>query len=66
MRWIDYGLGGLDRRALEFVEPREGDLAALYSRLAEAGELCGYETRQRFYEIGTPESLRETDAFFRG
>ena len=65
MRWIDYGLGGLKAEALDRVPASEGDLSSLYKRLAELGELCGYETRERFYEIGRPESLAETDAFLR-
>jgi NDP-sugar pyrophosphorylase family protein len=66
MRWIDYGLGGLDLAALELVRTEESDLASLYSRLAQLGELCGYEATERFYEIGTPESLVEAEAFLRG
>jgi N-acetyl-alpha-D-muramate 1-phosphate uridylyltransferase len=65
MRWIDYGLGGLEARALAAVDPEEPDLAVLYERLAARGELLGYEAVRRFYEIGTPESLAETDAFLR-
>jgi N-acetyl-alpha-D-muramate 1-phosphate uridylyltransferase len=65
MRWIDYGLGGLEERALAAVDPEEPDLAVLYGRLAARGELLGYEAVRRFYEIGTPESLAETDAFLR-
>jgi N-acetyl-alpha-D-muramate 1-phosphate uridylyltransferase len=65
MRWIDYGLGGLEARALTAVDSKEPDLAVLYERLAERGELLGYEASRRFYEIGTPESLAETDAFLR-
>jgi NDP-sugar pyrophosphorylase family protein len=65
MRWIDYGLGGLEHRALDVVSPGEPDLAVLYRRLAERGELFGYEVTERFYEIGTPEALAETDAFLR-
>jgi NDP-sugar pyrophosphorylase family protein len=65
MRWIDYGLGGLEARALEHVRASERDLSSLYRRLAELGELCGYEARKRFYEIGRPESFAETDAFLR-
>jgi NDP-sugar pyrophosphorylase family protein len=62
MRWIDYGLGGLRADAV----PAEGDdLATLYHELAEAGALCGFEVTERFYEIGTPASLAETDAFLR-
>lgn len=65
MRWIDYGLGGLEAGALAAVDPEEPDLAVLYERLAARGELLGYEAVRRFYEIGTPESLAETDAFLR-
>ena len=65
MRWIDYGLGGLEARALERVPASERDLSSLYKRLAQLGELCGYEAHERFYEIGRPESLAETDAFLR-
>jgi NDP-sugar pyrophosphorylase family protein len=38
----------------------------LYARLADRGELLGFEAAERFYEIGTPETLTETDAFLRG
>ena len=66
MHWIDHGLGGLDREAIGLVAPTERDLASLYRRLAQLRELCGYEVHDRFYEIGTPESLAETDSFLRG
>lgn len=66
MLWIDYGLGGLEARALECLPNDEDDLAVLYKRLAELGELCGYEVNERFFEIGTAEGLAETDAFLRG
>jgi N-acetyl-alpha-D-muramate 1-phosphate uridylyltransferase len=66
MRWIDYGLGGLDADVVDAAGPEERDLAVLYERLAARGELLGYEAAQRFYEIGTPAALAETDAFLRG
>ncbi len=65
MYWIDYGLGGLDAAALDRVPPEETDLAGLYHDLAGAGELCGYEATERFYEIGTPDALAEADTFLR-
>jgi N-acetyl-alpha-D-muramate 1-phosphate uridylyltransferase len=65
MDWIDYGLGGLTEAALSLVEETESDLAGLYSRLAQMGALCGYAAHERFYEIGTPAGLEETDAFLR-
>jgi NDP-sugar pyrophosphorylase family protein len=66
MRWIDYGLGGLTVRALDRVAASETDLAVLYERLAEHGELLGFEASERFYEIGTTPALVETDAFLTG
>jgi NDP-sugar pyrophosphorylase family protein len=65
MHWIDYGLGGLDRSALELVASDVSDLADLYHQLAARGELCGYAATERFYEIGTPKALAEADEFLR-
>ena len=64
MEWIDYGLGALTADAFDVV-PDASDLADLYSRLATDGLLAGYEASERFYEIGTPASLSETEAFLR-
>jgi NDP-sugar pyrophosphorylase family protein len=66
MHWIDYGLGGLSDRALAVAREGERDLSGLYRLLAERGELMGFEATERFYEIGSPAALAETDAFLRG
>lgn len=65
MRWIDYGLGGLAPDSPALVDPAERDLASLYRTLAAEGRLFGYEVAERFYEIGTPSGLAETDVFLR-
>jgi MurNAc alpha-1-phosphate uridylyltransferase len=65
MKWIDYGLGGLEASALSVADEEERDLASLYRQLAERGELFGFEANERFYEIGTPEGLAKTDDFLR-
>ena len=65
MLWIDYGLGGLEASVLAQGEPATDDLADLYHQLAARGELFGFEATERFYEIGTPEALVETDRFLR-
>ena len=65
MHWIDYGLGGLHTTSLALVDPAESDLAVLYRRLAQERQLCGYEATERFFEIGTPAGLAETDRFLR-
>jgi NDP-sugar pyrophosphorylase family protein len=61
MQWIDYGLGVLTADALDVTD--DTDLATVYRTLAEQGQLAGYEATERFYEIGTPEALAETEAF---
>jgi NDP-sugar pyrophosphorylase family protein len=66
MHHIDYGLGVLRAEVLR-AWPRDEtvDLADVYGRLVDAGRLAGYEVRTRFYEIGSPEGLRELDALLR-
>lgn len=66
MDWIDYGLGGLTAAVLNRVGPEVTDLAELHQELSRAGELFGYAATERFYEIGTPASLAETEAFLAG
>lgn len=65
MLWIDYGLGVLSPDAFAAADSPDSDLAAIYKTLAEQGLLAGYEATERFYEIGTPDALRETDEFLR-
>lgn len=66
MDWIDYGLGGLTAATLDRVPASEGDLATLYEQLARSGELLGIPADERFYDIGTPQALLETEAFLAG
>jgi NDP-sugar pyrophosphorylase family protein len=66
MHYIDYGLGMLKGRAFaSWSEEDVFDLATVYQNLLEEDELAGYEVSHRFYEIGTPAGLLETDAFLR-
>ena len=58
MRWIDYGLGGLDVGVLDAVGENVTELSDLYAELALQGILFGFAASHRFYEIGTPESLQ--------
>jgi hypothetical protein len=41
------------------------DLAEIYAELSRRGQLAGYEVTTRFYEIGSPDGLRETDELLR-
>jgi NDP-sugar pyrophosphorylase family protein len=64
MTHIDYGFAILRREAVERLpEDRPSDLAGLYSELVAQGRMAGYEVTRRFYEIGTPQGLAETEAY---
>ncbi len=64
MRHIDYGLGLFSAEVFrQWSGTTVFDLSELQSRLVEQGALAGYEVTDRFYEIGSPSGLKETDAF---
>lgn len=63
MTWIDYGVGGLTAEALWGSDPDSPDLSTLYGTLAVRGLLAAYPVSKRFYEIGTPAALAETEAY---
>ena len=65
MKWIDYGLGGLEQGVLDMLPLNVSDLSDLFRRLAGEGLLFGFEATERFFEIGTSSSLAETDTFLR-
>lgn len=60
MVYIDAGVSVLRKEVLGLIPPDEVyTLEALYQGLIQAKKLAAYETRQRFYEIGSPEGLEE-------
>jgi NDP-sugar pyrophosphorylase family protein len=66
MQYIDYGLNCLSAEVLEgWPEEARFDLADVTTMLVAQGELAGFEVRERFYEIGSPSGLAETDALLR-
>ena len=66
MRHIDWGLSIVRADVLAARPANEPfDLAEVYSDLSREGKLAGYEVTTRFYEIGSAEGLRETDALLR-
>jgi NDP-sugar pyrophosphorylase family protein len=66
MDYIDYGAALLRRPALERIPPDQPyDLADLYSHMVAEGQMAGYEVTRRFYEIGAPSGLEETNAYLR-
>ena len=67
MHYIDYGLSVASADVFAALPAGQAfDLADLYGSLATQGRLAGYEVFRRFYEIGTPQGLADTEAFLRG
>ena len=66
MHHIDYGLGVFRAAAFDGF-PRDAvvDLADVQKSLLARGQLAGFEVKERFYEIGSPEGLRELDQLLR-
>jgi NDP-sugar pyrophosphorylase family protein len=64
MRYIDYGLGMFRSSAFDAVpEDRPSDLAGLYQSLLKRDQLAAWESPDRFYEIGSPEGIRDLKEF---
>jgi MurNAc alpha-1-phosphate uridylyltransferase len=64
MHHIDYGLGLFDRDVFAALPVGEKyDLATVFQDLLGAGKLAALEVHDRFYEIGSPQGLRETAEF---
>lgn len=62
MRHIDYGLEAMEASLLENWSHHPFDLSEVWSALAARSQLAGYETHDRFYEIGSLAGLRDTEA----
>jgi NDP-sugar pyrophosphorylase family protein len=65
MAFIDYGLGIVRSDIIRAWKDEAFDLSDLYGSLAREGRLAGFEATTRFYEIGTPSGLAETDSHLR-
>jgi NDP-sugar pyrophosphorylase family protein len=64
MLHIDYGLGMFHREVFEGLPDGQFcDLAGIYVSLLREEQLAAFEVRERFYEIGSPQGLREAEAF---
>jgi MurNAc alpha-1-phosphate uridylyltransferase len=65
MQYIDFGLGVLQAKCLDLYPLNTPiDLASIYQDLLARGELAGFEVTKRFYEIGSPTGLHETERYF--
>ena len=63
MQYIDYGLSVLRRDLIAGIADTVFDLSAVFHRLSLEGQLAGYEVMERFYEIGSPEGLRDLEKY---
>jgi len=60
LEYIDEGLSVLKRTVLRYLpEDAPAGLGALFAEMAKRRQLACYETRQRFYEIGSVSGFRE-------
>jgi NDP-sugar pyrophosphorylase family protein len=67
MKHIDYGLGVLSDGAFDqYPWDKALDLATVYHDLLGAGDLAGFEVKERFYEVGSAAGLEETRALLSG
>ena len=67
MEYIDYGLSIARREVFTDTPDQEAfDLAGLYHQLSVNGQLAGHEVHHRFYEMGSFEGLKETEAYLAG
>jgi NDP-sugar pyrophosphorylase family protein len=66
-RYIDYGLSLLRSECLaSWPADDPFDISDLFCSLSSAGRLAGFEASERFYEIGSPAGLAETEALLTG
>jgi NDP-sugar pyrophosphorylase family protein len=65
MEWVNFGVSALRREALTLAgdSGMECGEEEFYGKLIDRGELAAFPVDDRFYEIGTPESLREFERF---
>ena len=64
MQYIDYGLSILNQSIFDtYPENESFDLSDLYHTLSLHNHLAGFETFDRFYEIGSQNGLKETENY---
>lgn len=68
LQWIDYGLSVMTRGVIagRVRSGKSADLAVVMRDLSRDGLLAGLEVRQRFYEAGSPEGLKDLEAYLSG
>jgi N-acetyl-alpha-D-muramate 1-phosphate uridylyltransferase len=64
MDWVNFGVSALRKKALAILPSgKECGEEEFYGELIKREELLAFPVENRFYEIGTPSSLREFERF---
>jgi len=64
MRHIDYGLSIMSKSCFDsFQDGQAFDLSEVFESCIKRGDMAGFQVHKRFYEIGTPASLAETEQY---
>jgi len=65
--YIEYGANIFKKEALKMIpENQFYSLDELFPRLIEMEELLAFEVKERFYEIGSPQGLKEFGEYIKG
>jgi N-acetyl-alpha-D-muramate 1-phosphate uridylyltransferase len=67
MVYIDYGASIFKKEALRLIPKNHVySLEGLFIRLVEKEELLAFDVNDRFYEIDSPQGLKDFEAFIKG
>lgn len=60
MDYIDYGLSILNAEILfEYPQNKFFDLSLVFKNLVSSKNIIGYEVKNRFYEVGSPQGIKD-------
>jgi MurNAc alpha-1-phosphate uridylyltransferase len=65
MEHVDYGLNAFHHSAFSTNTLDAEDLGAIFQGLVEQHRLVGFEVKERFYEVGSWEGIRNLQAYLR-
>ena len=63
MNYIDYGIGILTKEHFKTYNNNPFDLSILYEELCKQSSLIGYEVKNRFYEVGSKDGIKDLSRY---
>jgi MurNAc alpha-1-phosphate uridylyltransferase len=63
MEYVDYGLSAFHASAFSAAGEQAADLTTVFQELIQRRALAGFEVKERFYEVGSWEGIRELQAY---